>query len=211
MLKYGTEKAPSILVLSKSWFLWKCLFFVFWMGRCSPSMSCNFFSNIFLFSNSAYYERSDSHVSSPFFHSLNSQNWLQEVQMNIWWSKRFWWDSGEILVGDVGGEIYDGPAWMGWHFFSIVVLYSNSTVLKRSDAHVFSSFIHPLNSQNWLQEVRKETGGSNRGASPLLEGGFWSKMAQNPMSTCFWGEPPSLEMCKYGQTLEKRASYTSRI
>ena len=191
MLKYGTEKAPSILVLSKSWFLWKCLFSVFWMGRCSPSMSCNFFFQHFFVSNSADSERSDSHVSSPFFHPLSFQNWLQEVQMNIWWSKRFWWDSGEILVGDVGGEIYDGPAWMGWHFFSIVVLYSSSTVFKRSDEHVFGSFIHPINSQNWLQEVRKETGGSNRGAPPPLEGGFWSKKAQNPIGELFLGGGPA--------------------
>ena len=159
MLKYGTEKAPSILVLSKSWFLWKCLFFVFWMGRCSPPMSCNFFSNIFLFSNSVDYERSDVHVFSPFFHPLSSQNWLQEVQKNIWWSKRFWWDSGEILVGDVGGEIYDGPAWMGWQFFS---RYFCSQALRvwKDQMHTFlSSFFHPLNSQNWLQEVRTKTGG----------------------------------------------------
>ena len=123
MLKYGIEKAPSILVLSKSWFLWKCLFFVFWMGRCSPSMSCNFFSNIFLFSNSADYERSDVRLgwAGIFFRSLFCIQTL-----------RFWKDqmhtflvllsirstlkidfrrSGRRLGGQIGGH---PPFWRGF-------------------------------------------------------------------------------------------------
>ena len=176
MLKYGTEKAPSILVLSKSWFLWKCLFFVFWMGRCSPTMSCNFFSNIFLFSNSAYYERSDSHVSSPFFHPLNSQNWLQEVQKNIWWSKKFWWDSGEILVGGVGGEIYDGPAWMGWHFFFRSLFCIQALRLWKDQMNTFL-VLFSIRSTLKIDFRRSERrlGGRIGGHPPLWRGVFGQK------------------------------------
>ena len=191
MLKYCTEKAPSILVLSKSWFLWKCPFFVFWMGRCSPTMSCNFFPTFFVLKLYGLRKIGCARFQSFFpFAQLSKltsggrKEYLMVQELLV----RFWWDSGRGCGRrDIWWPGLDGLAF----FFSIVVLYSSSTVFKRSDEHVFGSFIHPINSQNWLQEVRKETGGSNRGAPPPLEGGFWSKKAQNPIGELFLGGGPA--------------------
>ena len=91
-------------------------------------------------------------------------------------SKKFWWDSGEILVGGVGGEIYDGPAWMGWHFFFRSLFCIQALRFWKDQMHTFL-VLFSIRSTLKIDFRRSERrlGGQIGGHPPFWRGVFGQK------------------------------------